>query len=400
MRAILFALLRILLPILALATLLFVVTALVRGPQNIDVGSWSLAGPMIWAVAIAVLLISAVAGDEGEPQHPILRWALRLQSVILPLLAGLAVWALWVRIAEYGISVRRFHAGIIVCFALAYAVIYAVSAFVPKGLAFLRQMNIVLAGAMFLTAIVIQLPMVNPWQMTADSVYNRIKSGKTKAAEIDFAYLQFELGKPGHNLLNRLEADTSLDDHELILAQIERVRFSVSKWDYSRGGSDDLREATVRTAIEDGSLALLPEGTIIPDGLYSFLGQNVVGFPDVHQCLAGADCNAVLLRVEGTASPLWLLATERGRTSVALRVMWQNAVGDWQVRNLPSREFYPSKDAEAERDAFMTAFKQGDFTTGAVEIRTLTIMENDIVLLPRTVEPETLQIFVSQIPSE
>ncbi|GGD16327.1 DUF4153 domain-containing protein [Aquisalinus flavus] len=370
LRSVLFALLKVLAPILAVATVLFAFAALVQG-LDLLWDNWSATTTMVCAVALAVALSNAVVGEAGQPDNPVLRWTVRVQAVVLPVLAGFAVYGLWIRIGEYGLTVERIYAAIIVGFAGAYAIAYFVSALLPSGWELIRRANLGLAGLVFLVAILVQTPLFNAWSWTVNDQIARLERGAVSADEFDYAYFHFVLGKAGERGLDRLAADTSLPDHDLILEKIEAVRAAENQWDFRN--EIYMSRDTIAAAIEDGSIELLPSGTALPPGLADYFRNT--GW-SVRSCVDGNADACLLLRTEVfNADDQFVLFRQFGETSVSVALLADGAEG-WQIHEGTEMQF----DSRAAALAFLQAVRNGELAPATVTLRTLSVGGRDVLI--------------------
>ncbi|WP_306252111.1 DUF4153 domain-containing protein [Parvularcula sp. IMCC14364] len=374
LRNVLFALLKVLSPILASATVLFAVSALLSGLDQLWEG-WSAATLMVSAIAMAVILSNAVIGDEGRPDSTILRWSVRLQAFVLPLLAIFALYAMYLRLSEYGLTVARIYALIIVLFASAYAIVWSVSALRREGYGFLRQANIVLAGILFSVAVLVQTPILNTWAISAADQVARLKDGRISAEEFDYAYFQFDLGSAGKRALQQLKEDENLPNREIILAEINRVENAQSRYAFRRESVRDRDRLT--SLIERGRLELVPANHKLTADLVSFLEEE-----RLISNTCGAETRAgrcLLLRTQAFEldTDQYVLFSTWGRETDTINTqllyqeenVWRTLYG----AQLP----VPS----ADQDALFESLRSGEATPGTVTYRTLDIGNQQVIFL-------------------
>ena len=277
LRGILFSLLKVLAPIFAVATILFSVAALATGLDELWSG-FSATTLMITAVTFAVIFINAVLGDEGMPDNPVMRWTVRLQAFVMPILAGFAAYGLILRIGEYGLTHERFFAVLIVGVAAAYSVAYFITSLLPNGYNVLRQLNIVLAGAIFALAVLVQTPVLDAYKIAANAQLARLVDGKIEAKDIDLGYLKYRAGKAGEAALAQIRNDETLPNRDAIEIELARLDESKSKYDYDNArraeGGNDEGLALLETLMEQGKLSVYhTTREELPDWLISELSQ-------------------------------------------------------------------------------------------------------------------------------
>ncbi|MCI5046604.1 MAG: DUF4153 domain-containing protein [Aquisalinus sp.] len=374
LRNVLFALLKVLSPILMSATVLFAVSALISGADQLWEG-WSAATLMVSAIAMAVVLSNAVIGDEGRPDSIVLRWSVRLQAFVLPVLALFALYAMYLRLSEYGLTVARIYALIIVLFASAYAIVWFVSALRKQGYSFLRQANIMLAGALFVVAILVQTPIFNTWAISANDQLARLKDGRVTAEEFDYAYFQFDLGGVGKRALQDLKQDTSLPDYETILAEIERVELAESRYAFRRQTVAD--KDRLASLIEEGQLELVPADLELESDFLAFAEEDRT---IANTCgTEGRDGRCLLLRTDAFdfSEDQYVLFSvwDEGAEFVSTHFFYKNN-SVWQTvygNQLPV--------AEEEQDAFFARLRAGEAVAGTVTYRTLDIGGRQVLFL-------------------
>jgi hypothetical protein len=121
-------LLRLLLPVVLTVMVVFLAAVAVRGVSGL-LGDLSVAGTLLAMALAAVALISvALDCDNGRSVHgrP-MRATVEATALLLPLLVAVAVWALWLRVAQYGWTPNRVVAALSAVVIMAYALLYALA---------------------------------------------------------------------------------------------------------------------------------------------------------------------------------------------------------------------------------------------------------------------------------
>lgn len=207
LRNVIQAMCRFLLPLTVLILLLFVATLPVLGLEPL----WNTrhASAILLSLVFAHLcLVNGVFQDGSEPSgYP--RWLqllVNLSSLLLPLLAGLASYALWLRVAQYGLTPERVFACVAVLLANLYALALCWAVLRRQGvwLGALRASNPWLALASVALLAVIQVGPLSPLQLSASSQYQRLLEGVSSDERADLGYLRFDLGAPGRAQLQQL----------------------------------------------------------------------------------------------------------------------------------------------------------------------------------------------------
>ena len=82
---------------------------------------------MTMTVAAATLITTALDSSDAEAAHsPIMQFAARALAVLMPVLGGLAGYAIAIRVGDYGWTPNRVAAAVIAAVVLGYALFYAV----------------------------------------------------------------------------------------------------------------------------------------------------------------------------------------------------------------------------------------------------------------------------------
>lgn len=209
LRRIVLVLFRILSPVLAIVGLLFLIVLPFTGLETL----WetSAATPILIGLAFwSVVFVNAVIQDgENTALFPKpINWAIAAHLVTLPVFAGLAYYALSLRIDQYGLTPGRFAAMLIVILAGLQVLAYAAAVLrSPKnwiGLA--TRANPAMALIIAATALLIHTPLLDPYSRSAANQLDRFVSGKVDIEGYDYGFLRFKLGAPGRSALDEIRA--------------------------------------------------------------------------------------------------------------------------------------------------------------------------------------------------
>ena len=195
-------LLRLLTPVLFVVMVVFIVALPFRGTIGL-----SLAALCVCAVFGASTLISAVIAedDENASPSPLLRAASRGLGLVMPLFAGVAVWAVWLRIDQHGLTPQRVCALTAVLMAAGYAICYFWAVLRRQAwMARVRQANIVMALAMALLAVLWLARLLSPEALSVWSQVSRFEAGLLPPEQVPLSEMQSSWGKPGQRALERL----------------------------------------------------------------------------------------------------------------------------------------------------------------------------------------------------
>ncbi len=240
LRNVLQAMCRFLLPLTVLILLLFVVCLPFTGLQPL----WQTrhATPILLAMVFAhIALLNGVVQDGRQAVYypRALRVLVDASSLCLPLLAGLAVYALWLRIGQYGLTPDRVVAvgATLVAMLHALALMAAVLQRRDGWLVGLRRSNPLLALVSVVLLLLMHLPPLSPLQLSAANQYQRLLDEQVPAERTDLGALRFQLGQPGREHLEKLRqrlAEPGVEEarREQLQADLQRLDSADSYWNW------------------------------------------------------------------------------------------------------------------------------------------------------------------------
>lgn len=233
LRGILLTLCRFLLPLSALITLLFTLTLPFTGLQPVWDTGYSTTLLLVLAI-INLFLVNGVfqEGHQGNVYPVALKRLVNASLLCLPVLVGLAAYASWMRIDQYGLTPSRILALLLVGVMLAHglAAAWAVLASRQGWLNSLRVSNPWIALLSAVLVVLFYTPLLAPQALSAKNQVERLVSGRTQVGEFDARNLYHDLGQPGRDafeqLEERLQTDELLDapGRAQLLASLEEVR--------------------------------------------------------------------------------------------------------------------------------------------------------------------------------
>ncbi len=238
LRFILLLFCRIVMPITALFTVTLLIVLAMKGTGAIFDRPY----PSIWMIGLALagmLIFNGVyQNGEGGPPAAWLRLPTLVTLIGFPVYTGLAFYALLLRIGEYGLTPPRIAGLAITILVAAYSIVCIAGLISELNWRARRWMRLVAplntASAVLWIAVLTALatPLLNPWALSAQSQYERLATGRMSAAEFDYGYLHFELGRYGDQALDKLLA---LEDHPeagAIQKGAARAHAAKSRWEY------------------------------------------------------------------------------------------------------------------------------------------------------------------------
>jgi hypothetical protein len=222
-----------LLPVVALVALLFSLTLGFTGLEPL----WTTgdATPLSLSLLAFFSLFLNGVFEEGEQRPGYPAWllaGLRIASLTLPVYAGIALRGTTLRVEQYGLTPDRVFALVFISIASLYALGYAFAALWRRGtwMGLLRPVNVGAALVLAATSVLLQLPILDPMRLSAESQLARLLEGHAKAADFDFATLRFKLGHRGWQALEQLAAAEGHPEQATIRVEIAHVKEADSLW--------------------------------------------------------------------------------------------------------------------------------------------------------------------------
>jgi hypothetical protein len=242
--------------------LIFVVAALAQDPGSLF-GSLSRTATLLFVglAMISLISISIDRSDADAVRSPWMRLCTGALALLLPVIAGLAIYALSLRVAQYGWTPARLAAAATAAIVALYAVTYAL-AVVLRGpwMARIRQANILAAVVVFLVAAGWLTPVLNAEFLSTRSQVARIESDASAPEDMALYELAHDWGKPGRDGVAHLKDGVAQADAALQAALL-RAETADSSWQFKRGqegrGSDDLAAQVY------AHLTVVPEGEAV-----------------------------------------------------------------------------------------------------------------------------------------
>ena len=212
---------RLFLPVVLGVMAVFLVALPFRGLDGL-VSGLSPAGLLLAMVAGGIGLVSIAVdqSDADATQSPLLLRCTQGLALVLPLVAGLALYAIWIRVGDYGWTPGRIFILLVAGIGVAYGLVYAGS--VLRGgpwMERIRQGNIRMALLVVALAALWLTPVLNAERISAASQLARFEAGKTPVAALDVQALR-SWGKPGAAAITALEAKAAEPGQEALAQRL------------------------------------------------------------------------------------------------------------------------------------------------------------------------------------
>lgn len=274
--------------------------------------SLSPAGLMLAASAGLIILINTVYQDGAEhlSGSPVLRMIMRVGCVLLLPMTLFALWAVAVRIGQYGLTVERIIAITGAIIGLLYALGYVAGQFMGRGhgggwLPVLERTNVIVGAVTAATLLAYSTPWLNPMQVSINNQIARLQSADLKADEIPYRWLGWQAGERGRAALEELAKSENTEIANRAKAALEN------------------RYTPIDTPNQSSRIVYYPQGTQAPEG-----------FPPANTCHLN-ECSARVMDLDGDGTAEVLVSTGGTAFSVYKRdgeATWKR-VGMYQPRD-------------------------------------------------------------------
>jgi len=309
-------------PVLTLLSLSFLTSLLFVGLDvlwSTNVGT----ALMLWLLASLLFLVNAVYQDgRGDTAYSSgMHRFISVGLITLPVLSGLALYGLSLRIGQHGFTVARLY-GLTVWLALsAFAVCYlwALVKQREQWTVLLGPINIRIGLGLLVTVLLISSPIIDFRKITLANQLARFESGEVKIDDLDVRYFRQDLGAPGH------------DAYETLVGKFEAIHPElVADWklDYTHPARQ------MQVVDLDRWLVKHPATLELPDDVKTLL-QRLVQIPD------GVGFQAVIFQqdLDGDSIDEFVVLSQGGRRfNQYTAYYFQRQNGEWQLGQLVSSE--------------------------------------------------------------
>lgn len=358
-------LLRLLVPIMLVVVALFLTALPLRGLSYLF-GEFSSAGTLIATAILAITLISAALerDDKAAVHHRGLRAATRALALLVPLLAGLAVWAVLLRVRQYGWTPDRVLAACVAWFLLAYGVGYGAAVIGRWGWAGrIRKVNVIMALAVIAVAMLWMTPLLDVYRLSTNSQIARFLKGDASLDQLALWQLEHDWGRAGQAGVRRLEAYEAHPEHDELIARIKTLRRQTTPFQFeqailNRAAPERAARLARLLAVRPGNDRLDPDLVVdvSPWRMKQWLDGCTRKLPDGQAaCVMVRGAFLPSQPEEGQGIVLYLDATGAVQADFVILSDAENAT--LRVLHDLRREAWPVLDPDA-----LTAALSGDFT--------------------------------------
>lgn len=298
----LFWIFRTLTPLLAGITLLFLAAIAVSGVDTL----WATgtAGDLLTWLAVTLLVFTNAVflnGETGSPYPRPIRWLVNAAICSLPVVVALGLWALNLRVMQYGWSVARLWALMVMLVLFLYGLGYAL-AVVRSGrnssqswLSTIKPHNTMMALVIISALCLINLGLPSFYQTATNSQLKRLANHEVTWQELDFKTLRFETGKQGYQAVKNFLAKPPVELSEHGKQYLSELLASNSPWE---------TKATPRSRDELIAAVTFRDGESPPPELLDYLIEQYYGFNHCQD--EETRCALVQVTLRRNGEPSWL----------------------------------------------------------------------------------------------
>lgn len=328
MSRVLRALCQFLLPVLAFVSVLFLICLPFVGFSALwDTGRGT--ALVLWLQALTLFFVNATfQGDEDQdrqdqdnqdqdnnsPYWPLVQKLVYLGILVLPIYSLIAIYGMWLRIDQYGLTVARLWALVVVGLLGLFAISYTLSLIMnrAKAIGSFGWINVRLGLVLLGFMVLVNSPLLDFRKMTVKSQLAMFNSGEIKAENLDVRYFARELGRPGYLALEALKADAD----EALRKRIERAQLGYA------GQAQTMEKQDIEARI-----FLHPETAQVPEQLMARLLEQETHRRDLDELhIISRDLNA-----DGNENWITLRQATYGYINAEL---WQLKATGWHQTNM------------------------------------------------------------------
>lgn len=264
-------LLRLLLPVVLLVIAIFIVAAPLRGLSNLF-GVLSSAATLIamaWA-AITLITTSVDRSDKDAAQNRFLRLAAMFLAALLPAIAFMSAYAIWVRISQYGPTPDRIVASAMACFISIYSILYWYSLMHKKNwMTQIRRTNRRMAMLLIAVCALWLTPLINLERLSTKAQITRFEKGLTEVNDLPLWEMAHEWGKAGLSGIETLRQNKDHAEYDALVLRIDKAISIESKYRFNNTESAPETQKLAGDLLEH--IALRPVGSPRPEGFFDML---------------------------------------------------------------------------------------------------------------------------------
>jgi len=273
---------------------------------------------LLAAAAVLVGLVNAAFqdGTVTDDVAPPIRISARIAALLLLPLVLIAVYALGLRVAQYGWTVDRLVAAFCIAVASCHAIGYFWAALrSPSWLARIAPVNVAAAFFTLFLLFAIFSPALDPARISVNSQVAHLRAGNITAAAFDYDYLRFSGQRFGQDALRDLQSDSTLADAATVRLKAAAALAKQTEW--------NVQPAKMSRELLAANIRVWPNGAALPA---DFLAQDwPAAMKDQSwqypECLrdSGKTCDAYLIDLDADGTQEVALQLGSGSLGVLKR---------------------------------------------------------------------------------
>ncbi|NCT68262.1 MAG: DUF4153 domain-containing protein [Rhodanobacteraceae bacterium] len=319
-----------LLPLLAFIALLFALSLLSTGLEPLW-NTRSATAILMSLVGLIIVFTNAVYQD-GLRAPPYPAWLRRLIDaglLVLPVHAAIGLYALYLRIDQYGWTADRYWAALVCVILSAYALGYAAAVLRRRvdWLAPIRRVNVALSLVVIALIAASNSPLLDPHRLGVNDQVARWTDGRTDAKHLDLEHLRFDSGRRGYRAAQALRADARVQADTALAAELAKVLERPQR--HAWRDAEERRRAAV-TQVEQFAATLQPAtGSPAPDA--AFLQALLASDAAKTECRQSDDDCVYLARDFDGDGSIDALLCGLGDAGLVRCQLWDRSDGSWRV---------------------------------------------------------------------
>ena len=371
LRSIVFALFAILTPVFLILSVSFVVVLISGGLARME-GLVSASATLIVLAGFGILFVNAVVRDgASEDEQPsVVRVSAMLLLPCLLLFCAFAVYAIGLRIGQYGLTPERIFVAVATAFLTLASLAYLAS-LLARGqwMVYCRRVNIALLLVLAATTLALQSPLADPYRLSAESQYKRLVNGLADPAKFEYGFLKFKLGNAGQDALARIEEDSGLADSAVVNERLAALALVNDEWDWLSLNRTENQTQQVQAILADPQrVQRVPADLNVP----ADIGPDWIHY-QAKQC---GDASCILTSLDLTDQPgaEFLFATRTDDGTLTLHLLERkSAENGWNATWLA---------VNSEAEAFWSALQSGNLEAVTPAHRDLKVGDEILRLRP------------------
>jgi hypothetical protein len=255
---------------------------------------------LLAADAVLLVLINAAFQDGAAEAGvaAVVRISARAAAVLLLPLTAIAIYALGLRVGDYGWTTDRVIAAACLLVASCYAGGYAWAAYrYTSWLGLIAPVNVAAAFLVLAVLFCLFTPIADPARLSVNDQIARLERGRIKAEQLDYRFLRFDGARYGKAALEQLAQRSTGPDAALLRQKAAEALKETNRW------SQFLRTAPapLAPAVVAANIRVWPTGAVLPADFLAQQWNRAQPVPLTPACLtrAGGSCDAVMLDMDG-----------------------------------------------------------------------------------------------------